>query len=192
MTTSTRPAPRTGRSAVFVAAGIFSSRLAGLIRLRVFAYYFGLQSDSADAFMAAFRIPNFLQNLFGEGALSASFIPVYASLLARGDREEATDVAGAVGALLSLVTAVIVLLGILFTPLLITVIAPGFTGPKRDLTIILVRIGFPGVGLLVLSSWCLGILNSHHRFLLSYSAPVLSNVAMIVALIGWGGRRSLP
>ena len=78
------PSRYTSGSAVFVAAGILCSRLAGLVRLRVFAHYFGLQSDSADAFNAAFRIPNFLQNLFGEGALSASFIPVYASLVARG------------------------------------------------------------------------------------------------------------
>ena len=88
-----------------------------------------------------------------------------------------TRVAGAVAALLSLVTAVLALLGVLFTPLLIALIAPGFTGAKRDLTITLVPICFPGVGLLVLSAWCLGILNSHHRFLLSYSAPILCNVA---------------
>src|SRR5437660_9942251 len=114
------------RSAAFVAAGILLSRLAGLVRQRFFARYFGLQSDSADAFTAAFRIPNFLQNLFGEGALSASFIPVYAALLARGDRQEATRVAGAVAALLALVTAVFVLLGVSFTPLLIALVAPGF------------------------------------------------------------------
>ena len=83
--------------AVLVAAGILLSRLAGLVRLRVFAYYFGLQSDAADAFNAAFRIPNFLQNLFGEGVLSASFIPVYARLLAQVDEEEAGKVAGAIG-----------------------------------------------------------------------------------------------
>src|SRR5207248_8527139 len=142
--------------------------------------------DSADAFTAAFRIPNFLQNLFGEGALSASFIPVYAALLARGDRQEATRVAGAVAALLALVTAVLVLLGVSFTPLLIALIAPGFTGAKRDLTISLVRILFPGAGLLVLSAWCLGILNSHHRFLLSYTAPVLWNAAMIATLALYG------
>ena len=88
-----------------VALGILFSRLTGLIRQIVFAHYFGVQTDAADAFTASYRIPNFLQNLFGEGALSASFIPVYASLLARGDRKNATDVAGAVGALLSLVTA---------------------------------------------------------------------------------------
>ena len=83
--------------AILVAAGILLSRIAGLIRQRVFAHYFGIQSDAADAFAAAFRIPNFLQNLFGEGALSASFIPVYASLLSREQRDEAARVAGAVG-----------------------------------------------------------------------------------------------
>lgn len=178
--------PRTGRSAVFVAAGIFLSRLAGLARQRAFAYYFGLQTDAADAFNAAFRIPNFLQNLFGEGALSASFIPVYASLVARGERREADRVAGAVASLLALLVSVLVLLGVLATPLLINAIAPGFTGEKRDLTIQLVRILFPGAGLLVLSAWCLGVLNSHYRFLLSYTAPVVWNAAMIAALVLYG------
>src|SRR5689334_16568864 len=79
---------RGGAAAMMVAAGIFLSRVAGLVRTRVFAHYFGA-SDTADAFNAAFRIPNFLQNLFGEGVLSASFIPVYANLLARGDEREA-------------------------------------------------------------------------------------------------------
>lgn len=175
-----------------MAIGIFCSRLTGLVRQRVFAHYFGLESDSADAFMAAFRIPNFLQNLFGEGALSASFIPVYAALLARRDQREATRVASAVLALLSLVTSLLVLLGVLLTPLLIALVAPGFTGEKRDLTISLVRILFPGAGLLVLSAWCLGILNSHRRFLLSYIAPVIWNVAMIVTLVVWGAGSPLP
>jgi putative peptidoglycan lipid II flippase len=111
---------------------------------------------------------------------------VYAALVARGDRKEATRVAGAVAALLALLTSVLVLIGVLLTPLLIAVIAPGFTGAKRALTIALVRILFPGAGLLVLSAWCLGILNSHHRFLLSYTAPVLWNVAMIATLVVWG------
>lgn len=186
------PAPRTGRSAALVALGIFCSRIAGLVRQRIFSHYFGLQSDAADAFMAAFRIPNFLQNLFGDGALSASFIPVYAALLARGEREEASRVAGAVAALLGVVTATLVLVGVLTTPLLIAAIAPGFVGPKRDLTISLVRILFPGAGLLVLSAWCLGILNSHHRFLLSYAAPVLWNLAMIATLVAFGAQTSLP
>jgi putative peptidoglycan lipid II flippase len=180
------------RSSAFVALGIFCSRLTGFARQRVFAHYFGLQSDAADAFMAAFRIPNFLQNLFGEGALSASFIPVYASLVARGDRREAASVAGAVAALLSLVTTVLVLLGVLATPLLVALIAPGFRGEKRDLTVAIVRILFPGAGLLVLSAWCLGILNSHRKFLLSYMAPVIWNVSMIGTLMWWGAKTTLP
>ena len=180
------------RGAIFVAAGILVSRLAGLVRLQVFAHYFGLESDAADAFNAAFRIPNFLQNLFGEGALSASFIPVYAALVARGQRREADHVAGAVGALLALVVAVLVLVGVLATPQLIAVIAPGFSGDKRELTIELVRILFPGAGLLVLSAWCLGVLNSHHRFFLSYAAPVMWNVAMIATLVAFGASSSLP
>ena len=142
--------------------------------------------------MAAFRIPNFLQNLFGEGALSASFIPVYSALLARNDRQEATRVAGAVAALLSLVTSALVLLGVLATPILVTLIAPGFRGEKRELTIAIVRVLFPGAGLLVLSAWCLGILNSHRRFLLSYIAPVIWNASMIVTLAWWGARTELP
>src|SRR5437870_10890898 len=108
---TTRPA------AVLVAAGMLCSRLAGLVRTRVFSHYFGLQSDSADAFNAAFRIPNFLQNLFGEGALSASFIPVYAALVARGERREADRVAGAVASLLALVVSALVLVGVVATPL---------------------------------------------------------------------------
>jgi putative peptidoglycan lipid II flippase len=177
-------------NAVFVAAGILVSRLAGLIRQRAFAHYFG-QGDEADAFMAAFRIPNFLQNLFGEGALSASFIPVYASLIARDRPDDAGEVAGAVAAILAMTTALLVLVGVIATPLLIDVIAPGFAGGKRELTISLVRILFPGAGLLVMSAWCLGILNSHHRFFLSYSAPVVWNAAMIATLIAFGGSRSL-
>jgi putative peptidoglycan lipid II flippase len=182
----------TSRSAFFVAVGILCSRLAGLVRLRVFAYYFGLQSDAADAFNAAFRIPNFLQNLFGEGALSASFIPVYATLVSRGERREADRVAGAVGSLLALVVAAIVLVGVFATPVLIAVIAPGFIGAKRELTIQIVRVLFPGAGLLVLSAWCLGVLNSHNRFLLSYTAPVMWNAAMIATMVMFGADATLP
>jgi putative peptidoglycan lipid II flippase len=177
----------TGRSAFLVGAGILISRIIGLVRQRVFAHYFGL-SDAGDAFTAAFRIPNFLQNVFGEGALSASFIPVYAKLLAKDDKEEASHVAGAVLTLLALATSVIVLIGVLTTPYFIDLIAPGFEGAKRELTIRLVKVFFPGAGLLVLSAWCLGVLNSHRKFFLSYTAPVIWNVAIIAALIGFGGR----
>src|SRR5690348_10464836 len=183
----TRAPERTGRAALLVASGIFLSRIFGLVRQRFLGHYLGL-GDAADAFNAAFKIPNFLQNLFGEGVLSASFIPVYARLLAEGDEREARQVAGAVAGLLAVTTSVIVLCGVLATPWLIAVIAPGFAGAKRDLTIELVRIFFPGAGVLVLSAWCLGVLNSHRRFLLSYSAPIVWNIAIIGALVWRGGR----
>ncbi|MFI5235741.1 MAG: lipid II flippase MurJ, partial [Gemmatimonadales bacterium] len=157
----------------------------GLVRTRAVAHFLGADA-AADAWQAAFKIPNFLQNLFGEGALSASFIPVYAGLLSREEPEEADRVAGAVAGLLAFAVAIIVLIGVLATPWMIDLIVPGFTGDKRELTIRLVRIVFPGTGLLVLSAWCLGILNSHRRFFLSYAAPVLWNAAIIGALIIFG------
>jgi putative peptidoglycan lipid II flippase len=186
-TAPAKTAEGTGRSAFLVGAGILISRIVGLVRQRVFAHYFGL-SAAGDAFSAAFRIPNFLQNIFGEGALSASFIPVYAKLLARDDEEEAAHVANAVLGMLALVTSLIVITGVLATPYIIDAIAPGFQGETRELTIRLVRILFPGAGLLVLSAWCLGVLNSHHRFFISYTAPVVWNVAIIGALLMYGGR----
>jgi putative peptidoglycan lipid II flippase len=177
----------TGGSAFMVGAGILISRIVGLARQRVFAHYFGT-SAAGDAFSAAFRIPNFLQNIFGEGALSASFIPVYAKLLAQDDEKEAAHVANAVLGLLALAVSLIVLTGVLTTPYLISAVAPGFQGETRELTIRLVRILFPGAGLLVLSAWCLGVLNSHHRFFISYTAPVAWNLAMIASLIIFGRR----
>lgn len=184
---TTKPERSSGKSAFLVGAGILISRIVGLVRQRVFAHYFGT-SAAGDAFSAAFRIPNFLQNIFGEGALSASFIPVYAKLLAHDDEEEAAHVANVVLGILALVVSLIVLTGVLTTPYIISAIAPGFKGDTRELTIRLVRILFPGAGLLVLSAWCLGVLNSHHRFFISYTAPVAWNLAMIASLVMFGSK----
>ena len=176
------PIERSKGAAFLVGSGILLSRLAGLIRQTIMARYLGA-ALAADAFNAAFRIPNLLQNLFGEGVLSASFIPEYAGLLGRNDEEEATRLAGAVAGMLALVSAILVLVGVLTAPWLVAVIANGFTGEKRELTVRLTRILFPGAGLLVFSAWCLGILNSHRRFFMSYTAPVLWNLAMIGTLV---------
>ncbi len=181
------PARRRFGGALAVAAGIFLSRIAGLVRERVLAHYLGL-SVAADAFRAALRIPNFLQNLLGEGVLSASFIPVYSRLLAEGRPEDARRVARAVGTLLGLVAAIICLAGVLAARPLVDALAPGFTGEGRELTITLVRILFPGTALLVLSAWCLGVLNSHRKFFLSYVSPVLWNAALIIAAVVAGSR----
>ncbi len=115
-----------GRHAFLVAAGIFLSRIAGLVRERVIAHFLGNQSIAADALRGALRIPNVLQNLFGEGVLSASFIPVYARLVAQKEDQESGRVAGAIAALLALVVSVLVLLGVAATPWIIDVIVARF------------------------------------------------------------------
>src|SRR5438034_8860091 len=181
----------TGKHAMMVGAGILISRIIGVIRQRVFAHYLGI-GDAAGAFTAAFRIPNFLQNVFGEGALSASFIPVYANLLARGDKKEASRLADAVLTMLALATSVVVLTGVLTTRYFVGLFAYSFDDATRELTIHLVQILFPGAGLLVMSAWCLGVLNSHRRFFLSYTAPVMWNAAMIATLVAFGGHTALP
>jgi putative peptidoglycan lipid II flippase len=174
-------------AALMVAAGIFLSKIAGLVRERVFAHYLG-NSAAAGAFRAALRIPNLLQNLFGEGVLSASFIPSYARLLAGDRQSEASQVASVVMTLLVLTVSVLVAVGVGFSRELIDILAPGFSGEIRELTIRLVALMFPGMGMLVLSAWCLGILNSHRRFFLSYFAPVLWNFAIIGYLLYYGHR----
>src|SRR5688500_6952908 len=120
-----------GGGAVAVAAGIFLSRIAGLVRERVISHYLGL-SPAAGAFRAALRIPNLLQNLFGEGVLSASFIPVYARLLAEGRTADASRVARAVGTLLALVASLVALLGVIAARPLVVLLAPGFEGETHE------------------------------------------------------------
>src|SRR4051812_29892629 len=183
---SPQPSRRFG-GALAVGAGIFLSRIAGLLRERALAHYLGL-GPAADAFRAALRIPNLLQNLLGEGVLSASFIPVYARLRAEGRHEDASRVARAVGSLLALVASALALAGVLAARSLVDLFAPGFEGHARDATVPLVQILFPGVALLVLSAWCLGVLNSHRKFFLSYVSPVLWNAAIIAAALVAGRR----
>ncbi len=175
-------------SAILVGAGMVLSRIAGYVRTMLLTRLFG-QGEVAEAFNAALRIPNFLQNLLGEGVLSASLIPVYAGLLNKEHRAGADRVARAVLAVLAVITLILVLAGLIWTSALVTLNAPGFEGEKRELTIRLVRILFPGIGLLVLSAWCLAILNSHHKFFLSYVAPVLWNGAIIAALVHYHDAR---
>ena len=183
--------PRSSRAAsLLIATGILLSRLVGLIRGRVVATYFGAGLH-ADVLSAGLRMPNVLQNLLGEGTLSASFIPVYSELLHQGRTKEAGRVAGAMFGLLLGIAGVISLLGVLLAPLLVTIFTPGFEGHRRELMISFVRIIFPMTGVLVLSAWALGILNSHRKFFIPYFAPVMWNAAIIGAFIAFHGRVSL-
>lgn len=178
-----------GRSALLVGAGVLLSRLSGLIREFVFTGLLGTKI-AADAFRAALQIPGLLQNVLGEGVLSASFVPVYADLTERKDRgEEGEDpdaVAGTIAALLGLVTAIVVFVGIVLARPLTRIVLPYLADETFDLTVRLVRIMWAGLGFIVLSAWCLGVLNTHRRFFLSYVAPVLWNAAQVVlAVVAW-------
>jgi len=185
--------PRTGGAAT-VALGILSSRLIGLVREQALARFFGV-GPHADVFRAAMRAPNVLQNLLGEGTLSAAFIPIYSRMLEEGRRDEAGRFAGAVFGLLLAASATLSLLGVLLARPIVALLAAGFLQDRGgavdryELTVAAVRIIFPMTGVLVLSAWALGVLNSHRRFLLSYFAPVLWNAAIIAALIWVGGLR---
>ncbi|HJR27038.1 MAG TPA: murein biosynthesis integral membrane protein MurJ [Acidimicrobiales bacterium] len=179
------------RGSMLVAAGILLSRLAGLAREIAISGWLGVGA-TADVFKAALRIPNLLQNLLGEGVLSASFIPVYSRALER-DRRDAQRVAGAILGLLLVLVAALTALGMVFARPLTILITPGFEGESLDLAVELLRIMFPGIGLLVLSAFCLGILNSHREFFLSYVSPVLWNVAQIAFVVGagvWGASKT--
>jgi putative peptidoglycan lipid II flippase len=172
---------RAGGSAL-VGAGILLSRLTGLVRERAVGHFFGTGA-AADAFTAAHRIPNVLQSLLGEGVLSASMIPTYSRLLAQGREGDAGRVAGAVAGLLAAVVASLVLVMVAFARPVTAVLAPGLGEDTFELTVTLMRIIAPAIGILVLSAWCLGVLNSHRRFFLSYVAPVLMNVAQVAVLV---------
>lgn len=178
-----------GRLATHVAAGILVARILGFVRERVFAYYFG-DSMAADAYRAALRIPNVIRNLLGEGTLSASFIPVYAGMVERGEHDAARRLAGVIASILVLATAIAALLGVVLAPLITDFVAPGFSDQTRTLTITLVEIMFPMSGIMILSAWCLGILNTHRKFFLSYAAPAVWNIAQIATLIGLAGMLS--
>jgi putative peptidoglycan lipid II flippase len=169
-----------GRGSNLVAAGIFLSRIAGLVREQVIGVVLGV-SAATDAFRFAMRIPNFLQNLLGEGALSASFIPVYARLVEEGEEGEADELAGAVVSMLAALTVVLVALVVLLAEPMVWLFT-GWEAELYDLAVSLTRITSAGLGFLVISAWCLGVLNSHRQFFLPYVAPVVWNGVQIAVL----------
>jgi len=174
---------RLARASSTVSSAILLSRLAGLLREKLLAYHLGT-GLAAEAFRAALRIPNLLQNLLGDGVLSGAFVPTYARMVRDGREEVAGRLAGAVASLLVLVTGLLVVVGIVLAEPITRVLTPGFPAgsAKAELTVTLVRILTPSLGFLVLSAWSLGVLNAHRRFFRAYVAPVLWNATIIVFL----------
>jgi putative peptidoglycan lipid II flippase len=185
------------RGTAQVAAGIFLSRIAGLVRERVAAHFLGV-SAFGDVFIAVFRGPNVVQNLLGEQALSASFIPLYAQLVAQERREDAARFASTCFALVVALAAALALCGIILARPIVALLNPGLLEDaaavaagwrevdRFPIAVAGVRIVFPMTALLVVAAWCLGVLNTHGRFFLSYFAPVLWNAAVVAALV-WAG-----
>ena len=188
------PEMPSGSAAGTVAAGIFTSRIIGFVRERAVAHFFGVGAH-ADVFQVAFRGPNLLQNLLGEGTISAAFIPIYSRMIEEGREEEAGRFAGAIFGLLLAAAAGLSLFGVLLAEPIVALFTPGFLNDaakvaagelainRYELAVRAVRIIFPMTGVLVLSAWCLGVLNSHRKFFLPYFAPVLWNVSIIAGLV---------
>ena len=180
------------------AAGIvgfftFLSRILGLARDMVVATFFG-SSMVADAFFVAFRIPNLLRRLFAEGSLTIAFIPVFTEYLHQKTKEDALQLARTVLTLLSLTLVLVTLLGILFSPWIVRIQAPGFggSGIKYDLTVLLTRITFPYIFLISLVALFMGILNSLRHFAAPAAAPIFLNIGIIASILWISPHCSQP
>ncbi len=184
----TSPSKISGRPALLVGAGVTLSRLSGLIRELVLAGLLGTRI-AADAFKAALQIPGLLQNILGEGTLSASFVPVYSQLIDQDDTDDdnqAGVVAGVIFAALASLTGIIVFVGIIAARPITRILLPVLPSEAFELTVNLVRVMWAGLGFIVLSAWCLGVLNAHRKFFLSFAAPIAWNAAQILlAVVAW-------
>lgn len=166
-----------------VATGTFLSRVMGLVREQVFAHFFGA-TLAADAFFAAYRIPNLLRDLFAEGALSSAFVPVFKQRLQTSDRGEAFELAQVCFSVLTLVVSVVCAAGILLSPLLVKVMAPGFgaIAGKAELTAQLTAYMFPFLLLIAWAALAMSILNSLDRYAIPALSPALYNAGVIAAV----------
>lgn len=180
----------TGRATLVVMFGIATSRLFGLVREQVVAFYFG-RAAAYSAFVAAYKVPNLVRVLLGEGNLSASFIPVLAERMRTAGEEEARRLARGVLGLLLTVVGAVTLLGMAAAPALAWVVAPGFDPALRSLVERLVVVLFPSVAFLVAGAWCMGVLHAHGRFFWPNFAPLFLSVVSAGALIALVGRTDL-
>ncbi len=166
-----------------VSGATLLSRILGFVRDIVIARCFGAGLYS-DAFFVAFRIPNIFRRLFAEGSLSISFIPVFSEYLVKKGKDEAFSLAGSAVRLLSIILVAVTITGIIISPIIVRLIAPGFMDDpgKYSLTVSLTRIMFPYVFFICLTALFMGILNVLGNFAAPAFAPVLLNVSMIMAL----------
>ncbi len=170
------------RHALTMMLGTLASRVLGLIREIITAAWFGA-SGVLDAFNVAFTLANLARQLLAEGALSASFVPVFSRVLAAKGREAAERLARQTFSVLLAGTAGAVLIGIAISPLLVTIMAPGFDPVKAALATSLTRWMFPFLLFVSLAALAMGVLNSMGSFFVPALAPALSNVVYIVLVV---------
>lgn len=188
------------RAAGIIGVAVMCSRVLGLLRDQVCAYFFG-GGAAMDAFTAAFRIPNLLRDLFAEGALSTAFVATFSRTIVRGGDEAAWRLANKVATLTMVFLSAICVLGIVFAPQLVSAFAPGWSGEKAALTVTLTRIMFPFILMVSLAALVMGMLNAKNVFGMPAMASSFFNIGSIAggvllgawidphfgvrALIGW-------
>ena len=175
-----------------VGTATFLSRILGYLRDMVIACFFGADVVT-DAFFVAFRIPNTLRRLFGEGALTVSFVPIFSEYLHHKEKQDWEQLLNRAFTLLSMILAGLSVLGVLCAPWLIRVLAPGFGDPEQfRLTVVMTRIVFPYLFFIGLVALSMGVLNALGHFLAPAMAPVFLNVSMIACVFLLARRISPP
>jgi putative peptidoglycan lipid II flippase len=193
--------PMTGgdeKSRIAKAAGIMSiatfiSRVLGYVRDMIFALYFGATGVS-DTFFVAFRIPNLLRELFAEGSMSSAFIPVLTEYRQKHGEGESDRLVKITFTFIIIVVGIICVIGVIFSPAIVSVIAPGFLGlpEKFSLTVLLTRIMFPFLLFISLAALVMGALNTKKVFFVPALAPAMLNITLIVSIVFFESRASQP
>jgi putative peptidoglycan lipid II flippase len=176
-----------------IGAATLASRVLGYLRDMVVAHAFGA-GPVTDAFLVAFRIPNLLRRLLGEGALATAVIPVFTETLTRGGPEAFGRLARAATGAAIVVLCLVSALGMLLSHQVVALMAPGWRADAAlfDLAVTLTRVMFPYLVLVGLAALAMGALNAHHRFFTAALGPAVVNVAMIVAVLGLAGHLDPP
>ena len=178
---------RVFRFAAIISAAVSLSRITGLVREMAMARLFGAGAVN-DAFQLGFRIPSLSRNLFAEGALSSAFVPVFTEYLSTKGKREAAELSNMVATALVVVVGALSAAGMLFTPQLVRLMAPGFehVPGKFELTVLLTRIMFPFLLLVALAAQAMGILNACDQYGIPALASACFNVASVLCGLGLG------
>lgn len=184
---------RVAKAAGKMSIATFISRILGFVRDMIFALYFGATGLS-DTFFAAFRIPNLLRELFAEGSMSSAFIPVLTEYREKHGEEEANRLVRIAFTFISIFVSIICLIGIVFSPAIVTVIAPGFlSSPEKfSLTVLLTRIMFPFLLFISLAALIMGALNTKKVFFIPALAPAMLNITLILSIVFFESRARQP